>query len=165
MVNRYFLTRGASQTKKLGEKFAKKILNRKPKKNALILALEGELGGGKTTFLQGFARGLGIKDKILSPTFIIMQRFKIKPSAETFFLKDKKNLGFKNFYHFDCYRIKKQKDILNLGFREIIANPQNIVAIEWAERIKKILPKDIFGLKFKFVSKNIRKIVVKSKNV
>lgn len=112
---------------------------------ALVLGLEGDLGGGKTTFLQGFAKGLGIKEKILSPTFIIMRRFN-------------------NFYHFDCYRIQKAKDILDLGFKEIINNPQNIVAIEWADRIKKILPKNVLFLKFGFVGKTSRKITIQSKN-
>ena len=63
-----------------------------------------------------------------------------------------------NLYHIDCYRIQKPKEILDLGFKEIISNPQNIVAIEWADRIKKILPKNTFILKFDFISQGKRKI-------
>ena len=58
---------------------------------------------------------------------------------------------FKNFYHIDCYRIKNEKDILELGLKEIILDPKNIVAIEWSEKIKKILPKDAILIKFDFI--------------
>ncbi len=127
----------------------------KKTKRALILGLEGDLGGGKTTFLQGFAKGLGIKEKILSPTFIILKKFKI---PEKKIQKQK----FENFYHIDCYRLQKSKEILFLGFKEIISNPKNIVAIEWADRIRKILPKDALILRFKFVDQNRREIKVSS---
>lgn len=145
-MKKQYLTVSPSQTKKLGETLAREILKTKPKKIAQILGLEGGLGGGKTTFLQGFARGLGIKQKILSPTFVIMKRFKVE------------SLRFEGFYHVDCYRLKKPKEILDLGFKEIISNPQNIVVVEWADKIKKILPKNSLILKFKFVNKNSRKI-------
>ena len=154
MVNLSELTNSPSRTRKIANILAQEILGTKLKKTALVLALEGELGAGKTTFLQGFARGLGIKEKILSPTFVIMRKFKIR----------KKSCDFANFYHIDCYRIGKAKEILDLGFREIILNPRNIVAIEWADRIKKILPKNTLALKFKFIDKLKREIVVKSNN-
>ena len=147
-----YLTTNQLQTKKLGEKFAKKILKTKPREKSFVLGLEGDLGGGKTTFLQGFAKGLGIKEKILSSTFLIMRKFEIR------------NSKFENFIHIDCYRIKKPKEILALGFKEIISNPQNIVAVEWAGRIKKILPKNSLILKFQFLNKNSRKIWLKRKS-
>jgi tRNA threonylcarbamoyladenosine biosynthesis protein TsaE len=134
-----------SQTKKVGQILASQILRGKLKR-AFVLGLIGDLGGGKTTFLQGFAKGLKIKEKILSPTFIILKKFKVKSSK------------FKVFYHIDCYRIKRAKEILNLGFKEIISNPKNIVAIEWAEKIKKILPKGALILKFDFLDQKKRKI-------
>jgi len=154
-MKKQYLTVSPSQTKKLGETLAREILKTKPKKIAQILGLEGDLGGGKTTFLQGFARGLGIKQKILSPTFIIMRKIEVKPlpcgglTSAT---------SIKTFYHIDCYRIKKPKEILDLGFKEVVSNPQNIVVVEWADKIKKILPENSLILKFKFVNKNSRKI-------
>ena len=143
------ISKAPSQTKKLGQFLAQEILKTPFPKRALILGLEGDLGGGKTTFLQGFARGLGIEEKILSPTFIIIKKFHIPYST------------FQEFYHIDCYRIKKSKEILDLGFKKIIFDPQNIIAIEWADRIKKILPKDTLFLKFDFINKDIRKIALK----
>jgi len=86
------ITSNSNQTKKLGEKFAKEILK---KGVNVVIGLQGELGSGKTTFIQGFAKGLGIKEKILSPTFII---YKSYPLPTT---------NYKLFYHFDCYRIQK----------------------------------------------------------
>lgn len=142
------ITNNPSQTKRLGEKFTEKILKEKLKKRAFIIGLVGDLGGGKTTFLQGFGRELGIKGKILSPTFLIMRRFKVS------------GFKFKNFYHIDCYRVDKPKEILDLGFKEIISNPRNIVAIEWAEKVKKILPKETTWIKFQFGGKNKRKIII-----
>jgi tRNA threonylcarbamoyladenosine biosynthesis protein TsaE len=150
---KYFerLTLNSAETKHLGEFLARKIAGKKRRK-ALIFGLKGDLGGGKTTFLQGFAKGLGIKQKVLSPTFLIMKRFE---------LKNPRIKQFSNFYHFDCYRIIKSKEILSLGFKTIISDPKNIIAIEWADRIKKILPKNTIWINFEFVDKNKRKIRIK----
>ncbi len=142
-----YLTKSFAQTQRLGGSLAESMLKIKGRKAALVLALEGDLGGGKTTFLQGFAKGLGIKKKIISPTFVIMKRFDLKKGI------------FSDFYHFDCYRIQKQKEILDLDLKTIISDPRHIVAIEWADRIKKTLPKDALVLKFSFVDKNKRKII------
>jgi len=147
------LSKNPFQTKKIGRDFSKNIL-RNFKNKTLIIGLKGDLGGGKTTFLQGFAQGLKIKKKILSPTFVIIRKFTIP--------KNKKNQSyFNHFYHVDCYRIKKPREILSIGFDKIISDPKNIVAIEWVDRIKTILPKDIFFLKFKFVNKKNREITIK----
>ncbi len=143
-----YLTESPAKTKELGKTLAKNILKKKKGKKAAVFGLEGDLGGGKTTFLQGFALGLSIKDKILSPTFVIMKKYEIPKSKE-----------YKNFYHFDCYRAKDEKEISVLGVEKIISNPGNIVAIEWAEKIKDILPKNSFWIKFKFVGQKTRKII------
>ncbi|HQK63533.1 MAG TPA: tRNA (adenosine(37)-N6)-threonylcarbamoyltransferase complex ATPase subunit type 1 TsaE [Candidatus Staskawiczbacteria bacterium] len=132
-------TNNSVATQKLGEDLAKDLLKSGSGNQAKILGLTGNLGGGKTTFMQGFAKGLGIKEKILSPTFVIMKHFG-------------------NFYHIDCYRINKPEEILELGFREIIADPKNIVAVEWPEKIKKFLPDDAIYIDFEFIDDNTRKI-------
>lgn len=148
-----YITNNASQTKKIGESLAKKILNKKKKeKKAQVLALQGELGGGKTTFLQGFAKSLGIKERILSPTFVILKKFRLL------------NQNFKFFYHIDCYRVKKEREILSLGFKKIISDPQNIITVEWANHIKNILPKGVISIDFSFHNKNKRKIIIQWPN-
>lgn len=140
------ITLSPAETKRLGESLAKDILEKGPEKRALVIGLIGDLGGGKTTFLQGFAKGLGIRNRILSPTYLIMKRLMIHESR------------FTNFYHIDCYRIKDVKEILNLGFADMVENPENIIAIEWADRIKKMLPKHCLILRFKFLDKNKRMV-------
>ena len=146
------ITGNYKETQKLGEIFAKEILQKKmqnsPVAGAIVIGLRGDLGSGKTTFIQGFAKGFGIGEKILSPTFVILKRFKITKKS------------FKNFYHIDCYRLKNEKDILELGLKEIILNPDNIVAIEWPEKIKKVLPKKTIIIKFKLIDKNKREITL-----
>lgn len=131
-----YISNSVNETKELGKKLAKqKLLSN-------VIVLQGELGSGKTAFTQGFAKGLGIKDKITSPTFVIVKRFK-------------------NFYHIDCYRLKSAKEIISLDFKSIIKNPKNIVIIEWPEIIKKFLPKNIITITFKFIDENKREINVR----
>ncbi len=138
------------QTKNFAIEMAREIFNTRFKKNqAVILALKGNLGSGKTTFTQGFLRGLGIKKKITSPTFVIAKRYTLHATR------------YKSVYHIDCYRIKKSQELLILGIKEIFDNSKNIVLIEWPERISKILPKERINLKFEYGKKeNERKIMI-----
>lgn len=133
------ITKSSKETQKLGEMLARELRGGK------IICLEGELGSGKTTFTQGLLKGLGVKGPYASPTFVIMKKYK------------------NNIFHFDAYRVK-DKDILNLGWKEIISDKKNIIVIEWADRIKKIIPKKAVWIKFKFIGKNTRVVsFVKSK--
>jgi len=135
------ITNNPLQTRKLGEALAKKFLKKRPKDKAIVVGLRGDLGGGKTTFSQGFAKGLGIRSRILSPTFIIVRR-----------------TGY--FYHIDCYRLQKPQELLALGFKEIVSTPENVIVIEWADRIHKIMPKNTTWIDFKLISENERKITI-----
>ncbi|MEK7624329.1 MAG: tRNA (adenosine(37)-N6)-threonylcarbamoyltransferase complex ATPase subunit type 1 TsaE [Patescibacteria group bacterium] len=139
----------AKKTKETAQFLAEKVFKKPSGDSALVIALSGDLGAGKTTFIQGFLKMAGVKKRITSPTFVIFKRFKIN------------DLKFKNIYHVDCYRLNKPAEILKLGFKEIINNPQNIILIEWAEKIKNILPKKIIRIKFDYGKKeNERKIEV-----
>jgi len=143
------ITSNYSETIDLGKSFAEEVLSSKKQKDkALIIALKGDLGAGKTTFMQGFAQGLKIKDNILSPTFIIFNRYSLK--------LDK----FKNLYHFDCYRIEKEEEVINLEFEEIISNKENIVCIEWPKNIKGVIPEDAIFIKFNILEGDKRKIII-----
>jgi len=147
--NKTYITSTPEETQKIAEDLARELINKNITKTAVIIGLKGDLGSGKTTFLQGFGKGLGVKEKILSPTFLIMKKFHVS------------GFKFHYFYHIDCYRINNPKELLDLGFEKILKNPQNIVAIEWSDKIKKII-KDIRAeaifINFKFISKNKRKI-------
>jgi len=143
------ISRSAKETKYLATNLAKLLSPEAENKQATIIGLEGELGGGKTTFVQGLARGLAIKSKILSPTFVIMRNFPIKGASH-----------FRRFYHFDAYRICASKEINNLGFREIISNSNNMVVIEWANIIKKFMPQDSLWVNFQFKNFHSRIITI-----
>ena len=143
-----FIVKNAKETQKLAHKIIKKQIREK-RNSALVFGLSGELGAGKTTFIQGLAEALKIKEKVLSPTFVIMKRFIIS------------NLSFSNLYHIDCYRVEKFEEMMELGFGEILKNSKNIVVIEWAEKIKKILPEDAVWVNFEHLGENRRKIYLK----
>ncbi len=117
---------------------------------AIVIGLAGELGAGKTVFAKGFARGLGIREEMKSPTFILMRVFRIPASA-------KASAG-KHFFHFDAYRIADPKEFLALGFRKLLKNPFNVLLVEWSDKIKKILPKKYFKFSFKVRGKTFREI-------
>ena len=144
------ITKSSKETKKAGMALGQ-ILGREPLSNkALVVALEGDLGSGKTTFIQGLAQGLKVKENILSPTFVIQKDFLLK-------LKN-----FKNLYHIDAYRLKNPEELLELGFKDLIGNSENLIVIEWADKIKKILPKNILKIEFTNLEKNKRKIIIYS---
>ncbi|MDO8574709.1 MAG: tRNA (adenosine(37)-N6)-threonylcarbamoyltransferase complex ATPase subunit type 1 TsaE [bacterium] len=142
------IAKSANETKKVAALLAKTIKERPLSKTALVVASEGNLGSGKTTFIQGLAAGLGVKESVLSPTFLILKQFSIV-------LKN-----YKNFYHIDAYRLKNSEELLELGFKDLLNNPENIIVIEWADKIKKILPKDILWIIFENLGKNRRRIIL-----
>ena len=155
-MKRTRLSNSANETKKIGQQFVARLLNKREKRgNALVFALEGELGSGKTIFVQGLARGLGIKQTITSPTFILIRRYFLPRS----FLTGKKQNDFRNFYHIDCYRLEKPWQLQELEFNNIINDAGNIVAIEWADKIKQILPPDSIRIKFELLTQEKRRII------
>ena len=136
------ISRSISDTQELAQKLAKNLPSR-------IFALTGDLGSGKTTFVQAFLRALGVAGRITSPTFLIIKNYRLQ-------IKD---LRFKRTYHIDCYRIKKPEELLNLGFKEILENPENIILIEWAEKVKDLLPKETFWLYFEHSQKENERVI------
>lgn len=143
------VTKSPEETQKLGHFLFNKI-SLATDKNALVIALEGELGAGKTTLTQGLAKLLGIKAKVKSPTFTLMKKYEIPGLKKSRFL-----------YHLDCYRLRDHRDLLSLGIKDILKNNENIILIEWSDRIKKILPKNQIKVHIDHISKNKRKITIK----
>ncbi len=141
----------SKETKQFGKVYARRLRVGRLEKHARVVALKGELGAGKTTFVQGFARGLGLKKRMVSPTFIIMRRFKIGVGYQA--------SGISNFYHIDAYRIKKPREISQLGFKDILKNRENVVLIEWADKIKKVLPKGTMWLTFHHGKKENERLI------
>lgn len=136
------VTKNAEETIRLGEKVGASL------NGGEVLAFVGGLGAGKTTFIQGLAKGLGINARIISPTFILMRSYKTK-----------KGLTLR---HLDLYRLEGDvdKEVKNLGLFDVLGDENNIVAIEWAEKIIDIMPLGTKWIKFENVGEDGRKILI-----
>lgn len=153
------ITKNPQETQKIGRILAQELLKSNLKnEQALVIGLEGDLGGGKTTFVQGVAQGLGIKEQITSPSFVLIKKYRIRFGVADESLRP--NANFRSLFHIDCYRLNKPQELLELDFEEIIKNSKNLVVIEWAEKVKEILPKDTLILQFKFINENKRSIIM-----
>lgn len=128
------------ETKKFAKRFAKTI------KKGSVLAFYGDLGSGKTTFINYLARDLGIRRRLISPTFVIQRIYE--------------NKDF-NFHHIDLYRLKSEKEIIDLGLLDLFEDPNNIVAIEWAEKVEKMLPRGTIRIYLNYIDKDKRAIKIK----
>lgn len=115
----------------------------------LVIALEGELGAGKTTFTQAFAEALGVGQHLKSPTFVLMKDYKLSNVA-----------GYDSLYHLDCYRLNSAEDLVPLGVGDLIDRPGIIMLIEWAERVKDILPRNHWVIHMDHVSEHERNISI-----
>ena|ERR1700722_5310004 len=141
---RKIITSNYKETQEIGFDFAKQL------KGGEVLALYGDLGSGKTTFMQGLSKGLGITRNIISPTFIIMRSYKTGLKI--------KDLRLKNLYHVDLYRIESENDVDGLGLLELMHQPENIVAIEWPDKIENILPENRINIYFAYLEGDKREI-------
>ena len=130
-------TNSAEETQKFARNFAKKL------KKGDIFCLTGELGSGKTTFIQGLAKGLGVRGKVISPTFVLMNIYK----------------GRIPLYHFDLYRLNSTDEIRALGYEEFFYG-EGAAVIEWAEKLKELLPAECVKIKVEILGKNKREIQI-----
>lgn len=119
------ITNSEKETFVFAKSFAKKL------KGGEVLGLIGDLGAGKTAFTKGLAAGLSVKQNLTSPTFVLMKIYKIQGSK----------FIIHNLCHIDAYRIKSAKDLIAIGAEEYFNRPDTVTVIEWAGKIKKILPK------------------------
>lgn len=99
-----------------------------------VWLLNGELGSGKTTFVQGLATGLGIAERLTSPTFALVHEYQ---NPEGLFL-----------FHFDLYRLGGADEVFELGFEDYLARPASLCVFEWAERFPEIFPRDVLQIQF-----------------
>lgn len=154
-----YYSHSKKDTQKVASGLAAKI------KNGAI-ALEGELGAGKTTFVQAFAKALGVKTKVKSPTFNIMKKYSISSNGYSSRSQDRGSattsglMASRYLYHIDCYRLKDHNEAIPLGIKNIFEEPNCFVLIEWPERISKILPKKLVRVHIDHIDKNKRKISI-----
>jgi tRNA threonylcarbamoyladenosine biosynthesis protein TsaE len=123
-----FLTRSEDETIELGKRFSTIL------EPGDVVALFGDLGSGKTKFVQGVCIGLGVFETVNSPTFIIMNKYK----------------GRLTVYHFDFYRVKSVDEVIEIGFRDFIFNDA-VSLIEWADVVYELLPSKRYDVYLRFI--------------
>jgi tRNA threonylcarbamoyladenosine biosynthesis protein TsaE len=128
------------------------IKTRQHSKTAKVIALQGDLGAGKTTFTQGFFKALGARGRVTSPTFVLMKRFSL-PSRS-------KRSGFARAYHIDAYRFRAPKESDALGLKELFQDPQAIILVEWPERLKGVVPRGATRVRFRHGEKENERVII-----
>lgn len=135
-------TGSAEETREMGEDLGRILFS------SSVVALIGELGSGKTTLVQGVARGLEVPLPVRSPSFVLIREY----------------VGRIPLYHFDLYRITQEKEIFNLGWEEYFYQKRGVVVIEWAERMRSYLPLEYLQISMNIVvDTSSRKITFQAK--
>ncbi|HOD01694.1 MAG TPA: tRNA (adenosine(37)-N6)-threonylcarbamoyltransferase complex ATPase subunit type 1 TsaE [bacterium] len=127
----------ADKTKELAYEVAGKV------KNGFVIALYGDLGSGKTTFVRYFVEGLGLKNRVQSPTFVMARKYG-------------------NVNHIDLYRLSSKEEALDIGLGEMISDENSITVIEWPETIEDLLPSNTVKIYFEYIDENTRKITIEN---
>ncbi len=117
---------------------------------AMVVALKGDLGAGKTTLTKKVAHVLGIKGAITSPTFVIEKIYGLPKKGTTG--------QYSRFIHIDAYRLKNSIELDALGWHRIVNDPQNLIFIEWPENVKDALPENALWVELKHVNETVREI-------
>jgi tRNA threonylcarbamoyladenosine biosynthesis protein TsaE len=140
------------KSEKETQDFAKKLA--KSLKGGEIIALEGDLGAGKTTMTQYIAKAFGVKEKVTSPTFVLMKIYALSPKP--------KAQSLKQLAHVDCYRLDDPQELFYLGIEEYLNRKESVVIIEWADKIRDYLKKfkKIIWIKINLAN-NSRKFIIK----
>ena len=134
------ISHSEKETQKLAVNFAKTL------KGGETIGLIGDLGAGKTAFVKGLAKGLGIKKAITSPTFVVMKIYPVKHPS------------IKYLIHVDAYRVKTARSLTAIGLEDYIKSNDSVVVIEWADLVNEILPKKKILIKFNHIKEKIRNI-------
>ena len=138
MKEREFISNRVHETERFAESLAEGFTGGE------VLLLHGDLGAGKTHFVKGLAKGLGIDEVITSPTFALHNSYE----------------GRLTLNHFDFYRIEDPEEVAILGLDEFFYDKHAVSAIEWSENIKDLLPKNCINITIEKISDNSRKIIV-----
>lgn len=142
-MDQKIITNSPQETEEFAAEFAKKL------KPGDIVALTGDLGGGKTTFTRGLARGLGIKKQVVSPTFMLERILPVPGAGPVKYLR-----------HYDAYRLTSGADLIDIGFGEVAESQNSVVVVEWADRVREVLPENTIWVKFEFVRDQERSLEI-----
>jgi len=149
MVMRYRFNK--NKISEISKKIIEKLLKMDIKK-ARVVALSGELGAGKTTLTQELAKQFGIKENIVSPTFVIMKIYDMNESSKYY-------SHFKRLIHIDAYRLDSHKELLNIGWESLIVDKENLIIIEWPERVTECISDSDFKVTLSHIDDENRLII------
>jgi tRNA threonylcarbamoyladenosine biosynthesis protein TsaE len=141
---KHLIAKTEKETKDIAKSFAKDI------KPGAVLALIGDLGAGKTVFAKAFAKELGVREEVISPTFNIIKTYQIQDN--------KKNDRI--FCHVDAYRLNSYEELVEIGIEEYLNDNNTIVLIEWADKLINFFPKNYTSINIEYQNKHERKITI-----
>lgn len=139
MEEHVLISNSVDETQKMAKKLASLV------DEGDIISLTGDLGAGKTSFVQGLAEALGVSLHIISPTFTLIREY----------------AGKLLLYHFDVYRLKSIQELVELGYEEYFFG-KGVCVIEWGDKIRELLPPDYLEIEFRRVDENRRKLFVRA---
>lgn len=116
-----------------------------------IVALQGDLGAGKTVFVKGVAQALGLTEVVTSPTFVIQKVYRL-PEGQP----------WKHLIHIDAYRLEDEKELRTIGWDDIATDPGNLIMIEWPEQVGLGVPERAYWIEFEVLNEDVRKIILGS---
>ena len=134
------ISHSLSQTRRIGARLGARA------KAGDVFCLEGDLGSGKTSFVQGIGEGMGVTGPVVSPTFVLLNVYRTAP-------------GRPPLYHLDLYRISGPQEALDFGLEEYLYG-EGVVAIEWPERIREVLPPEHLWIAFRHLDATKRGLVM-----
>jgi tRNA threonylcarbamoyladenosine biosynthesis protein TsaE len=140
------VTKSLKETEALAQEWVNSLST--DRDEALIVGLYGNLGAGKTAFTQAVARALGVTDIVNSPTFVIEKIYETKHPR------------FARLIHIDAYRLDSAAELQHLNFEELVENKNNLILIEWPEKVKEILPENHTKIYCTFIDETTRKYEV-----
>lgn len=144
------ISNGVEETAKIAEQFTAWIHEKSvgTREGAKVVGLYGDLGAGKTTFMQAVAKAFGVVETVTSPTFVIEKIYGLENDTE-----------FDRLVHIDAYRLQGGTELHHIGWQEIVADTRNVVFVEWAERVDDAFPKGAVKVEFHHKGGDMREIV------
>jgi tRNA threonylcarbamoyladenosine biosynthesis protein TsaE len=117
-----------------------------------IVALQGDLGAGKTVFVKGVAKALGVEEMVTSPTYVIEKVYRLPPGHP-----------WKHLIHIDAYRLEGAEELHTIGWDEAATDPGNLIMVEWPEQVGRAMPDRAYWVEFAQVDEHTRRITVDGK--
>jgi tRNA threonylcarbamoyladenosine biosynthesis protein TsaE len=136
-----FISHSEAETENIGEQFAKSL------PNGTVVAMYGDLGAGKTAFVRGMAKGMGLKCRVSSPTFTIVNEY----------------IGERELIHFDMYRLESADELFDIGWEDYLRRGA-VCAVEWSEKVEDAFFGDEIVLRIEKLSDSERKITIEEEN-